>query len=128
MVIIILVCIGFGTSVHLTNAYGMAGQFPSTPSTDYSRHSPHRHRRPTRHGNVPRLGLNLHHPNLLPLFLRSRRRCFLGLYPPSLSVHTDINSNLEQIHHGSMVSIHGSRHHDLFHGLLEMGNAQKTKL
>ena len=28
MVIIILVCVGFGTSVHLTNAYGMAGQNP----------------------------------------------------------------------------------------------------
>jgi KUP system potassium uptake protein len=27
MIIIILVCIGFGTSTHLTNAYGLTGTF-----------------------------------------------------------------------------------------------------
>jgi hypothetical protein len=27
MIIIILVCVGFGTSYHLTNAYGMTGRF-----------------------------------------------------------------------------------------------------
>lgn len=37
-------------------------------------------------------------------------------------------SDMEQIQRGSMVSIHGSRHHDLFHGLLEMGHEQKAKL
>ena len=39
MVIIILVCIGFGTSFHLTNAYGLTGLCPLNSQTDYSRNS-----------------------------------------------------------------------------------------
>lgn len=79
MVIIILVCVGFGTSVHLTNAYGMAGQKLPKYQTKNSCHRPHRHRRPPRPRNVPRLGLNLRHPNLLPPLLRTSRWRFLGL-------------------------------------------------
>jgi len=79
MIIIILVCVGFGTSFHLTNAYGLAGHSHLNSQTNRSCHGLNRHRCFARDGYALCLGLNFHRPNLLPLFLRSHRRCFLGL-------------------------------------------------
>ena len=72
MIIIILVCVGFGTSFHLTNAYGLAGHSHLSSQTNRSCHGLNRHRCAARDGNALCLGLNFHRPNLLPLFLRSR--------------------------------------------------------
>src|SRR5947207_6764467 len=38
------------------------------------------------------------------------------------------DSDVEQIHTGCVVPLHGSHRHDLFHGILEMGDDQKARL
>jgi ABC-type branched-subunit amino acid transport system permease subunit len=45
---------------------------------------------------------------------------FAGTYSPQS--HTTDNSDAEQVHTRCVVSLHGSRRHDLFHGILEMGD------
>ena len=80
MVIIILVCIGFGTSFHITNAYGMTGLtillFALLTSSGQC-HDCHYDASYNRH--VRRLGIHLHHPPGVPPLLWSHRRCLLGL-------------------------------------------------
>jgi hypothetical protein len=49
-----------------------------------------------------------------------------GMFPRRLTNAYD--SNIEQIFRRGMVSVHGSRHYDLFHVILEVGNGEETCL
>jgi hypothetical protein len=79
MIIIILVCIGFGTSTHLTNAYGLTGASLSMKSNS-SRDGHDRHDNFACDGNVLRVGIHFYHPDRLSPILRCTRWCILGLY------------------------------------------------
>jgi len=80
MVVIILVCIGFGTSTHLTNAYGMTGSSTARFELIISRHSHDSHHLVTHDGYVFCMGLRIHSPACFPSLLRCFRRRILGLY------------------------------------------------
>lgn len=63
MIVIILVCIGFGTSFHLTNAYGMTGiisRFAIELTCSCQRHDCHNNSSGNR--DVRCLGFHFHHP------------------------------------------------------------------
>ena len=79
MIIVILVCIGFGTSTHLTNAYGLTGASLSM-KTNNSRDRDDSHDNIACNGNVLRVGIHFYHPNRLSPILRRTRWCILGLY------------------------------------------------
>jgi len=67
MVIIILVCIGFGTSFHLTNAYGMTGimsRFPIVLTCSCQRHGCNNDS--SVNSDVRCLGFHFHHSTCFP--------------------------------------------------------------
>lgn len=128
MIIIILVCIGFGTSYHLTNAYGMTGNFILL---------------------FPVLmevaSVMIVTTILLAMvwyivwgFIIVVPVAFLlgfglldgvfwaGMF--SRRVTNAYDSDIEQICGGSMVSVHGSRRYDHFHVILEVGNGEEACL
>lgn len=80
MVAIILVCIGFGTSTHLTNAYGMTGSSATRFELIISRHGHDSHNPITHDGYVFCMGLRIYSPACFPSLLRCPRRRILGLY------------------------------------------------
>ena len=125
MVIIILICIGFGTSTHLTNAYGLTGLSRRNETYD-SGHCDDYHYCITCHGNVPCLGVRIYHSARLLTILRCTGRCILGMY--ILITNFLIVSYTRKDPTRRMVSIDRWDRNDLFYGLLEMGNVQKTKL
>lgn len=127
MIIIILVCIGFGTSFHLTNAYGMTGLSASRVKLIGSCIGDGSYNNFAFDSNVCCLGFHFYNPSCLPPILWSRRWCILGLYFSILSF-TNFDSNLEKVPSRSLVPVYSRYHHGQFHVILEMGNVQEAQL
>jgi hypothetical protein len=125
MIIIILICIGFGTSTHLTNAYGLTG-LTRRNRTDDSGHSDDYYHYITCYGYVPCLGVHIYHSTRLLTILRCIGRYILGMY--ILITSFLIVSYTSKDPTRRMVSIDRGSRNDLFYGILEMGNVQKKNL
>ena len=80
MIIIILVCVGFGTSYHLTNAYGMTGSLLDFSELKHSRKRHDRHHNLTDDGVVHRMGIYIYNPPCIPNVLWTYRWCILCRY------------------------------------------------
>lgn len=79
MIIIILVCLGFGTSTHLTNAYGLTGVLFWFEANN-SCHRYDRDHNITCGRNVLCMGIHLYHSARLFTLLWCFGRCVLGMY------------------------------------------------
>ena len=113
MIIIILVCVGFGTSTHLTNAYGLAVATVMIVTT-------------TLLTMVMYFvwGLVFIIPLSFLLFFGTIDGAFWGgNFPLSAD-----NSHPHKIPSGRMVSLHGGYLNDHVHVLLALGNDQETPL